>query len=593
MKRIVPYFFLAAITFAVYAPALRNGFVWDDTALILRDPLIRSWRLIPEGFQHFLFIDATASDFFRPIQRLTYTLDYAAFGFAPSGYHFTSIAWHIAATLAFLLLGQELLSLFGMEEKKRRCVAFLAALAWGIHPLATSAVVYVSGRADPLMATFGFLGLFYGIRSLQAAGLRRWSLLVATGTLFLLSALSKEAGLIFPLLWGAILIAQKRWHQLLPATVAALFILATYFSLRLGAEHIPPPTLHPPPPMLVRPIIAARAVAEYFGIILLPTNLHMERNVETQPKGVGVSRADWAARRELQTLLGVILIGGMIYWFVRSRRVNPDTACTLLLALIAYLPISGAFPLNATVAEHWLYLPTAFLFLAGMLTITRLNLPGALVGTVLVIWFGFLGARTWIRTFDWRDQRTFIERTIAHGGDTPRMWINLATVETSEGHLDSAKEALNRALGQEPDQPLAIVHLASIALRQGDFNTARELLNRAVNMPLVNARAYELLAMVDQKEKGELNLLKLHLATQTGPPNWSIERRYLQALNQGGATTRAIDELRSMLVTQWYRAESWQLLSDLLKQTGQSKEAADALARARAYDVRLDEHLSP
>ena len=57
---------------AIYAPALRNGFVWDDTALVLRDPLIRSWGLIPEGFNHFLFADATPSDFYRPLQRVTY-----------------------------------------------------------------------------------------------------------------------------------------------------------------------------------------------------------------------------------------------------------------------------------------------------------------------------------------------------------------------------------------------------------------------------------------------------------------------------------------------------------------------------------------
>jgi len=74
---------LLAAVFFIYAPASRNGFVWDDTALVLRDPLIRSWRLIPEGFNHFLFVDATASDFYRPIQRLTYTLDYPAFAFQP------------------------------------------------------------------------------------------------------------------------------------------------------------------------------------------------------------------------------------------------------------------------------------------------------------------------------------------------------------------------------------------------------------------------------------------------------------------------------------------------------------------------------
>jgi hypothetical protein len=70
------------LVFFIYAPASRNGFVWDDTP-VLRDPLIQSWRLIPEGFNHFLFVDATASDFYRPIQMLTYTLDYAAFAFQP------------------------------------------------------------------------------------------------------------------------------------------------------------------------------------------------------------------------------------------------------------------------------------------------------------------------------------------------------------------------------------------------------------------------------------------------------------------------------------------------------------------------------
>ena len=104
MKKLFAPLVLAALVFAIYAPALRNGFVWDDTALILRDPFIRSWRLIPEGFQHFLFTDATASNFYRPIQRLTYTLDYAAFAFRPAGYHLTSIVWHIVAALALLLL---------------------------------------------------------------------------------------------------------------------------------------------------------------------------------------------------------------------------------------------------------------------------------------------------------------------------------------------------------------------------------------------------------------------------------------------------------------------------------------------------------
>src|SRR5436190_24289686 len=102
---------------------MRNGFVWDDAALILRDPLIRSWRLVPEGFNHFLFVDATASDFYRPIQRLVYTIDYAAFAFRPAAYHLTSMLWHGAAAVALFFFAEELLLAFAIEQRTRRKIA--------------------------------------------------------------------------------------------------------------------------------------------------------------------------------------------------------------------------------------------------------------------------------------------------------------------------------------------------------------------------------------------------------------------------------------------------------------------------------------
>ena len=585
LKKTLPALFLAALVFAVYAPALRNGFVWDDTALILRDPLIRSWRLIPEGFQHFLFTDATASDFYRPIQRLTYTLDYGAFAFQPAGYHLTSILCHLGAALALLLFAGELLSFFGVEERKARWIAIAAALAWAIHPVHTAAVVYVSGRADPLAAAFGFLALYSGLRSLQADGRKRWILLGAAGALFLLSALSKESGIVFLVLWGAILLLKRKWKDFLPATLVALFVVTIYLSLRLPAEHIPAPVLRAPAPLLVRPIVAARAVAEYAGLVLLPINLHMDREVETQPEGEAEARADNAAWRELQTVLGLLLAGGAVYWMWRSRK-QPIFGC-LLLAILAYLPVSGIFPLNATVAEHWIYVPTAFLFLAAGLAISQFSISSAILGSVLAVWLVFLGVRTCIRTFDWKDQRTFLERTIASGGNSARMLINLAGLELSEGKLDAAKKNLALALREEPNQPLAIINLASVALRQNDFAAARGLLNQAAKTPLLEARAYELLALLEHKEKGHIDLLRFRLAARTGPPNWSIEKRYVEVLDQSGDTTAAIAELKSCLATQWYRAESWQLLSELLTKAGRTAEAAEAKARAEAYDVHL------
>ena len=123
MKKRWAILVLAVAVFVSYAPVVRDGFVWDDTALILRDPLIRSWRLIPEGFQHFLFTDATASDFYRPMQRLTYTIEYWAFAFRPAPYHVTSVLCHLAAAIALFAFSCELLRFFGIADRSRSWIA--------------------------------------------------------------------------------------------------------------------------------------------------------------------------------------------------------------------------------------------------------------------------------------------------------------------------------------------------------------------------------------------------------------------------------------------------------------------------------------
>jgi tetratricopeptide (TPR) repeat protein len=601
VKKYLVVLLIIAGVFASYAPALRDGFVWDDTALILRDPLIRSWRLIPEAFNHFLFVDATASDFYRPLQRLTYTLDYAAFAFRSGPYHAASILWHAAAAIALFVFAEEVLLAFGIEQRKRLWIAFLAVLVWAIHPVESAAVVYVSGRADPLAATFGFFGLYLFLLSLRAIGQRKLFFLFGAGVALLLSALSKETGLIFLAIGIAFFVLKKNWINMCKAAAVAAFVCAIYFSLRSAAEHIPPPALSAPAPSLVRPIIVARAVAEYGGLILLPLHLHMDRDVETHPSGFNQASLSGAARRELQTLLGIVLIATVTYWMVRAHKRNPAAFACLLFAVISYLPISGIVALNASVAEHWIYLPSAFFFLAAAVEVgaflenrepprrSTIKL-GALL--LFIVWLAFLGARTFIRTFDWKDQRTFLEGTIVSGGDSARMLINLGDLELSEGKLEDAAVHLHAALQKKPEQPLAVINLAAVALKQNDFKAAREQLQRATKMPLVEAQAHELLAVLENKENGRVDLLRLGLAARTGPPNWSIEKRYVKVLDESGATAQAIIELQVCLRTQWYRAESWQLLSQLFAKTGREKEAAEALARANAYDVHLAVHTS-
>jgi tetratricopeptide (TPR) repeat protein len=593
---------IIAATFLVYWPALRNGFVWDDTALVLRDPLIRSWILVPEGFRHFLFLDATASNFYRPIQRLSFVADYQFFGLArPGAWHLTSILIHAGAAVALFFAAGKLLALAAgarLGEAVRERWAFGIAVLWAIHPLHTSAVTYIAGRADPLAALFGFTGLALGLVSLE--GTRRAGLWRAgAAACFALALLSKESGGTFLLVWLLVLLWQRpAWRVLVSWAALLAIIVAGYCALRFTAHKTPPP---PPPatPMAIRPILAARAFAEYAGLVVAPVSLRMERDVSTKPRDTYPATMQNARLREFQTLGGVLLILGFAAWMRWGWRRAPAAAFCLGAFSLAYLPISNAFSLNATMAEHWLYIPSAFLFLAVAITLiapgkeerttNTFGLPAGVRITLAAaasVWVIALGIRTFLRQADWRDQRTFIEKTMAAGGDSPRMRMNLANVESSAGNAAKALELYREALRAAPEQPMIWFGYASVLTRANEVAAAREALRHAETSPLLRAEILQLRATLAMHDRSEEPLPLLREALATAPANWPIRKRYFEYLIAQGDIDRARSELAAFLQEHPYRGESWKLLGQILEKKGDPASARIAFQEAAARDMR-------
>ena len=103
-------------------------------------------------------------------------------------------------------------------------------------------------------------------------------------------------------------------------------------------------------------------------------------------------------------------------------------------------------------------------------------------------------------------------RTIADGGDSARMLINLGGLELSEGHLEAARATLESALGKEPESALAQLNLAAVKIKERDFAGARELLKKITEPPELQARAEESLAVLENRETGMVDLMRLRLA---------------------------------------------------------------------------------
>ena len=649
---------IIAATLLVYWPALRNGFVWDDTALVLRDPLIRSWRLIPEGFRHFLFLDATASEFYRPVQRLSFVFDYQLYGLAqPWGWHLTSILVHAGAAVALFFAVEKLLAALapGVALTGQRTIACGTALLWAIHPLHTSAVTYVAGRADPLAALFGFTALalgLIGVRGRPTGRLRRniqhpmdsaanakaqlresfaktenegksdagdadereshggdpsgsqaesesdrasWIWTFGAAACFLLAMLSKESGIIFLPIW-LVLLAWRRETRpaLIRWLLIAAVVVAAYGGWRFSSDKVPPP---PPPatPAAIRPILAARAIAEYAGLLVAPVTLRMERDVSTRRLDRPEETLRMARAREYETLAGVLLVIGLGVWIGYCFRQVPAAAFALTAFAVAYLPISNLFSLNATIAEHWLYVPSAFLILAAFLTgahvlprtTARLSsFPLIGVGALGLCWVVLLGLRTFRRQADWHDPRTFIERTMAAGGNSPRMMMNLANVEFSDGHPEAAINLYREALRRAPDQSVIWMGYATVLLRQHDFAGASEALGHAEKSPFLAADAGVLRAAIENADSGRDPGELLRNAVALAPKNWGIRKRYIEYLHDSGKPQEAMRELQGLLKNAGFRAESWRMLGTLLEEAHQPAMAIEAYREAAMRDVR-------
>src|SRR5437879_8504582 len=81
---------LALVTLAVFAPALSNGFVWDDAANIVTNPHYRGLGWAELRWMLTTHLMGT----WIPLTWITLGLDYVVFGVKPAGYHLTNLLLH-------------------------------------------------------------------------------------------------------------------------------------------------------------------------------------------------------------------------------------------------------------------------------------------------------------------------------------------------------------------------------------------------------------------------------------------------------------------------------------------------------------------
>ena len=226
---------IVAIILAVFLPAFSAEICKVDDSL-----MIEGLRHITQWSFGDIFLPRAAGGlYYRPLTMLTFFVDKTFFGLSPFSLHIENILVHLANTLLVFFITRSLLARNGSLVSSGS--AFIGSLLFGIHPLVTESVNWISGRTDLLMGFFLLTSTLLLVQY-RATGRRYLPWLAAIS--FLCALLAKELAIAFLPGYFLILYAQTQTEEtrhhppsslrkkLLIAGTVTLLVIGTFFLLR-------------------------------------------------------------------------------------------------------------------------------------------------------------------------------------------------------------------------------------------------------------------------------------------------------------------------------------------------------------------------
>lgn len=466
--------FVMLASLIVYLNALDSPFISDDHLLIEKNEVLRVCPPLDAfrfGFWERMSDYATEakSDYYRPLQIASYSVDYRLGGGSPAVFHLTNVLMHVGTSLLVYLLGRLIFC--------NAFVAFGGALLFAVHPIHTEAVSWIASRGDVMVAAFACAAFGAFVLALRQPDRVRSTAYGAVSSVALLGMLlCKENALTFIFPMGLWLMLQRNnkslqcyaaetgraaWGLLAIGTVA----VGTYVFLRLGLAQVPLAGQGRLALNLHQCLRANEILARYFAILSWPWPLNFFR-LST------LSAFDMSPVRLVCSVLGVALLALIgVAW-----RRWPAVAFCLAWIVLTFLPVLDFIPLPMPLAERSAYLPSiAYCWLLALL-IGRVLSSGvsrmATLGAVVVVF----GALTMARNVDWSDERAFWTQTWRLSPTFVEANKSLAMICNDQGAWSEAENICRQLIKSVPDDDYGWSGLSTALEGQHRFNDAIRVL---------------------------------------------------------------------------------------------------------------------
>ncbi|MBD02830.1 MAG: hypothetical protein CME24_00610 [Gemmatimonadetes bacterium] len=466
-----PWAIVAVVVVLVHAGALRGDFHYDDDHSVVRNLSIRDLSMIPS---YFVDPGAFSADperaMYRPVLLTTYAVNRFLFGDEPWSFLLVNLLIHAANAALVTVLARPWVS---------TCEGGVAGLLFGLHPVATEPVNYVSARSDSLVAFCLLLTLYMAAHSERVrATVRGETLRLLPGAAAAL--LTKATAIaIAPLLvlmeWARGPVRSVRQSLLANAMVVGVSCL--YLLVIWANGFLPRSLASQATAWSERWLTLGKAFAHYLRTLVIPIDLSPEPAF-LLATNVSVTTAGCLA---LVVSLGAVAFG-LLRRNIRAPWILGLWVCFTLV------PVSLA-PLNVLVNDRRLYLPLAAVAIGIVLAITLVRRPYWRRG-LAACGLTLLAIMTVQRSAVWASDISLWSDAVSTAPMMPRAQLYLgdahlaAAAGSRHAHLSAAAQAYENVHALAPRQRMlsaqAANGLALIESARGNALQARSILNKLV-----------------------------------------------------------------------------------------------------------------